>query len=149
MSLDRNGLEILSRGECLTLLAARPVGRVAISADALPLILPVSYRLLGEDVLFATGTGSKSLAHGNVIAFEVDDVDPATRCGWSVLAVGVARHVDERHPDWAAARRLDLHPWVGRNAVQLVRLATDRLSGRRLSTAVGPISAPVAVPARR
>ncbi len=135
MALDRHGLEILTRQECLALLSSRPVGRVGLSAYALPAILPVTYRMLDEHVVFATATGSKSLAvaHENVIAFEVDDVDPATRSGWSVLAVGVAREVTERDPDWLAARRLDLHPWAGRHAVHLIRLPTDRLSGRRLA----------------
>jgi hypothetical protein len=56
--LDRNGLEILPRAECLRLLATRPVGRVGVSRHALPAILPVTYRMLGEDIVFATGTGS-------------------------------------------------------------------------------------------
>jgi nitroimidazol reductase NimA-like FMN-containing flavoprotein (pyridoxamine 5'-phosphate oxidase superfamily) len=134
-ALDRNGLAILSRSECLILLASRPVGRVGVSRHALPAILPVTYRLLGEDVIFATGTGSKSLAVAdeNVIAFEVDDVDPITHSGWSILVVGKARPVDERDPDWDAAHSLDLHPWVGHHAVQLIRLPTDRLTGRRLA----------------
>lgn len=132
--LDWNGLEILSRSECLSLLATRPVGRVAISRNALPVILPVTYRLLGEDVVFAAGSGSKSLAlaHENVVAFEVDEIDLATRSGWSVAVVGVARRVQEGEPDWQAATDLDLRPWVGHQTVHLIRLATDRLSGRRL-----------------
>lgn len=151
MTLDRNGLEILNRAECLALLASRPVGRVAVSAHALPAILPVTYRLLGDDVIFATGTGSKSLAvtHGNVIAFEVDDTDPATCSGWSVLVVGIARQLDERDSGWAAARGLDLHPWVGRRAANLIRLQTDRLSGRRLCGELAVAEHPGPVAARR
>ena len=127
-------MEILSRHDCLSLLASRPVGRVGVSRHALPVIFPVTYCLLGEDVLFATGTGSKSLAvaHENVIAFEIDEIDPASRSGWSVVVVGVARRIDERDPDWQAATDLDVRPWVGRHAVNLIRLGTERLSGRRL-----------------
>jgi uncharacterized protein len=141
--LDWNGLEILSRLECLSLLATRPVGRVAISRYALPVILPVAYRLLGEDVVFATGSGSQSLAlaHENVIAFEVDEIDLATRSGWSVAVVGLARRVQEGDPDWQAATDLDLRPWVGHHPVHLLRLATDRLSGRRLTAVRGIIAA--------
>lgn len=135
MAVDRNGLEILVRAECLDLLATRQVGRVALTRNALPMILPVTYRLLGEDVVFATGTGSKSIAVADdaVIAFEVDDVDPVNRNGWSVLAVGIARHITERSPEWEAAVALGLRPWVGRHAVDLIRLPTERLSGRRLT----------------
>lgn len=133
--MDRNGLEILSRAECLALLASRPVGRIGVSAYALPAILPVTYRLLGESVVFATGVGSKSLAvsHGNVVAFEVDEIDAESRAGWSVLVVGIAHEIGERDPDWEVARDLDLRPWVGRHAVTLIRLGTERLSGRRLA----------------
>jgi uncharacterized protein len=135
MAMDRNGLDILSRTECLELIRSRPIGRVAVSAHALPVILPVNYRLLGDAVVFATGVGSKSLSveHETVVAFEVDDFDVATRSGWSVLIVDIARELDERDDDWEAARGLDLHPWVGHHAKYLIKLPTDRISGRRLS----------------
>jgi len=149
--LDRNGMEVLSRPECLSLLASGPVGRVGVSRDALPVIFPVTYCLLGDDVLFATGTGSKSLAVAaeNVIAFEIDEIDPATRSGWSVVVVGVGRRVDEGDPDWQAAIDLDVRPWVGRHAVNLIRLGTDRLSGRRLVGTRGVGDEPKRVPALR
>ena len=151
MVVDRNGLEILSRQECLSLLASRPVGRVAISRHALPVILPVTYCLLGGDVVFAAGTGSKSLAavNENVIAFEVDDIHPVTRSGWSVVLVGMGHRIDERDPDWEAAIDLDVRPWVGHHAVHLIRLPTDRLSGRRLSGGRGLSEEPGRVSALR
>lgn len=141
VSLDRNGMEILDRQECLALLRSREVGRVGLVAHGLPSILPVNYRVLGEDIVFATGTGSKSLSvtHEEVIAFQIDDAVPETRSGWSVLTVGRATELAERDPDWEAAQSLDLHPWVGHFADQLIRVPTERITGRRL---VGP-------PARR
>jgi len=134
-AVDRNGLEILTRDECLELLGSAQLGRVAITRYALPAILPVNYAMLGDDIVFATGTGSKSLAinHETVIAFEVDAIDPTARTGWSVLAVGKARPFDERDADLAAAKQLDLDPWVGRHAVGLIRMPTDLLSGRRIT----------------
>jgi uncharacterized protein len=137
---DRNGMGILSRSACLRLLAASTVGRVAVSRRALPTILPVNYAMLGDDIVFATGTGSKSLAIAEevVIAFEVDEVDLVTRSGWSVVVVGKARRVDERDSDWEEAQFLNLDPWVGRYAIELVRLPTDRLTGRRLDRSDGP-----------
>jgi hypothetical protein len=145
-AIDRNGLEILPRSACLELLGSAHVGRVAVSRYALPVILPVNYAMLGDDIVFATGTGSKSLAIADetVIAFEVDKIDPADRSGWSVLAVGKALPFDERDADIVAARRLDLHPWVGHHAVGLIRMPTRRLSGRRLlgSAKLGPADPP-------
>jgi nitroimidazol reductase NimA-like FMN-containing flavoprotein (pyridoxamine 5'-phosphate oxidase superfamily) len=136
MTRDRNGLEILSRVECLDLLARRPVGRVALSRHALPVILPVTYRLVDEDVYFSTVTGTKStaVADQTVIAFEVDDIDPDTRTGWSVLVVGVATEIDPGHDIVDRLRAIGLRSWIGERAVHLVRLRTDRLSGRRLPT---------------
>lgn len=135
MRLDRNGLEILSRAECLKLLASRPIGRVGLSRDALPAVQPVTYALSGEDVMFATGIGSEHLAPAGdtVIAFEVDDIDSVTRCGWSVLILGVAHRLTPHEVRSAPAAALDLRPWVGSRAVHLMRLRTDHLSGRRLT----------------
>lgn len=132
---DRNGLEILTRHQCLELLGSTRLGRVGISRYALPAILPVNYAMLGDDIVFATGTGSKSLtiADETVVAFEVDAVDPADRTGWSVLAVGKARPFDERDADLTAAKQLDLDPWLGRETVRLIRMPTELLSGRRIT----------------
>jgi hypothetical protein len=137
MPLDRNGLEILPRSECLRLLGLRPVGRVALSRYALPAILPVNFCMLDDQVVFASGTGSKSLAvvSRNVIAFEADEFQPGDRSGWSVLVVGIAVELDHLDPLWDEARHLDLHPWIGRRAGYLFRLPTDRISGRRLEPA--------------
>lgn len=157
VNIDRNGLEILSRGECLELLASRPVGRVAVTSMGRPAILPVTFQLVDEDVIFATGTGSKSLAvkKGTVLAFEVDDVEAASRAGWSVLVVGTAQELDRRQL-LSIADRLDLRPWVGPHATKLVRLPAEHLSGRRLGPRHRPSSAwrgrggqPPAGPSRR
>jgi nitroimidazol reductase NimA-like FMN-containing flavoprotein (pyridoxamine 5'-phosphate oxidase superfamily) len=135
MNVDRNGLEVLTRAECLSLLAGRPVGRVAFVRDGRPAILPVTYRLLGEDIVFATGTGSKSvvIGHQSEVAFEVDDIDAGRRSGWSVLAVGTARQLDQHEVGRHAVTAQDLKPWVGPHAVHLMCVPTDQLSGRRLA----------------
>ena len=134
---NRSGSVDLSRSECLRLLASCAVGRVAISRGALPEIIPVAYRLVGEDVVFVAGIGPESLAgvaHGKVIAFEVDRIDPVTRSGWSVLAVGMARQLDETDLDAPASEALhSLLPAAARHTVHPLRLRTDRLSGRSAS----------------
>lgn len=143
VGLDRNGLEILDRDQCLALLRSREFGRVGFVSYGLPAILPVSYRILGGNIVFATGTGSKSLsvARGQVIAFEVDDTAAGTRSGWSVVAVGKATELTERDADWESARHLELHPWVGHFADQLIRVPTGRLTGRRLRGPAAPRNA--------
>ena len=44
--LEVAGLEVLSREECLSLMATVSVGRLGVSIDALPAILPVNFVLL-------------------------------------------------------------------------------------------------------
>ena len=113
--------------------ASCALGRVAISRGALPEIVPVAYRLVGEDVVFVAGIGCESLAgvaHGKVVSFEVDRIDPVTRAGWSVLAVGMARQLDEAGLDAPSSGALHSQPLAIPPAVHPLRLRTDRLSGR-------------------
>ncbi|MDQ2723889.1 MAG: pyridoxamine 5'-phosphate oxidase family protein [Actinomycetota bacterium] len=131
--MDSDGLEILSRAECLRLLASRSVGRVAVSRHALPAILPVSYRLAGEEVVFGAGATHATETRNVVLAFEVDDVDPVTRRGWSVVAVGLAHQVVVVDPEEKDAMVVDPDPWVGALETPLIQLSTDRLTGRRLT----------------
>lgn len=139
MSLDRNGLEILSRGACLELLRTREVGRVGLSRDALPTILPVNFRMVGDQIVYATGTGSKALAalHEQVVAFEVDDADSSRQEGWSVVVVGIPSELDDGDPLGVHARELGLQPWIGERAPYFFRLDTGRITGRRVVAARG------------
>jgi nitroimidazol reductase NimA-like FMN-containing flavoprotein (pyridoxamine 5'-phosphate oxidase superfamily) len=77
VEVDRNGLEVLSREECLRLLGTAVLGRVAVSTAALPTILPVNFRFDGRQVLIRTGRGTKldAATRNAVVAFEVDEVD--------------------------------------------------------------------------
>jgi nitroimidazol reductase NimA-like FMN-containing flavoprotein (pyridoxamine 5'-phosphate oxidase superfamily) len=131
MDKDRNGLEVLPRAECLSLLRRATIGRVAISVGALPAILPVNFTLVGEDIVFRTTAGAKMDAAmaNNVIAFEADDVDPVYQTGWSVLVQGMASEVVE--PEQVAEmRRAPLRAWAGNGRDHFVRLPTDHVSGR-------------------
>jgi Pyridoxamine 5'-phosphate oxidase len=89
----RAGLEVLSREECLSLMATVSVGRLGVSIDALPAILPVNFVLLREQIIVRTVPGTKldAAAAQAVVAFEVDSYDPGGKWGWSVLVLGLAR----------------------------------------------------------
>jgi uncharacterized protein len=97
VEVDRNGLEVLSRDECLRLLGTAGLGRVAVTTAALPTILPVNFRFDGRQILIRTGRGTKldAATRNAVVAFEVDEVEPATREGWSVVVTGVARELTD------------------------------------------------------
>ena len=145
MQLDRNGLEVLSREECLRLLAQSRVGRVVVTDRALPAAFPVNFALLDEDVVFMTTTGSKlEAAEGEeVMAFEADDIDPVLHSGWSVLVQGLASVISDP-AELEEARALRLEPWAPAADFQFVRIRSELVSGRRLLPTAAPI---VAAPA--
>jgi nitroimidazol reductase NimA-like FMN-containing flavoprotein (pyridoxamine 5'-phosphate oxidase superfamily) len=132
MASDCDGLGTIARAECLSLLASRSVGRIALSRHALPVIVPVIYDLDGSDIVFCTGSGSKAptIAHKTVIAFEVDDINQTTRSGWSVLVAGIALRIARDHPGWRTLQASGLRPWDS-HVECLIRLSTDHLSGHR------------------
>ena len=142
METDRNGLAVLDRTECLRLLASRTLGRIGLSADALPLVLPVNYRLVGGQIYVRTVRGTKlSAATCNaVVAFEVDDI-AEDGTGWSVLVTGVAREVPDGDPAVAeAVRDAPVARWIAAQGSRLVSISLDMLSGRRLTLdALGPV----------
>src|SRR4030095_14183770 len=73
MEVDRNGLEVLDRDECLRLLARATLGRLGFTSGALPTVLPVSYHLDGDRILVRTRRGGRLDAAlcDAVVAFEV------------------------------------------------------------------------------
>lgn len=123
----------LERAECLRLLAGGSVGRVVFSDAAMPAALPVNYVLDDEEVIFRTGRRGRMAAvvPGNVVAFEVDDIDVSTRTGWSVLDVGEAYEVcDPARLAELADRRPEL--WVRGQREVVVCVPMQLLSGRRI-----------------
>lgn len=137
MEVDRNGLEVLDRDECLRLLRAAPVGRIGFSSGALPTILPVNFVLDGEQVLVRTGVGSKldAAVRNAVVAFEADETDATDRTGWSVVATGKAREVG---PEEAAELDLSgLDRWAPHGDGRLIAISLVVMSGRRVVATVG------------
>jgi nitroimidazol reductase NimA-like FMN-containing flavoprotein (pyridoxamine 5'-phosphate oxidase superfamily) len=121
--------------ECYELLSDCVVGRLAYVARAgVPDIVPVNYVLDGRDILIRSGPGPKLQAaeRRDVVAFEVDDIDVASRSGLSVVVVGRARRMspdDRRRLD----SPLDPTPWALGPRHELIRIQPTRVTGRRLS----------------
>jgi hypothetical protein len=138
METDGHGLEVLDRGTCLALLTRAHVGRLGLSVDALPVVLPVNFTVDGEEVIVASGPGGKLSAamEGNVVAFEVDEWDPLTHCGWSVLVRGHSRVLDADEED--RVRDLPLRPWGQLGDVSHLAVRLDLVTGRRLRPAGAP-----------
>ncbi|MGD0942757.1 MAG: pyridoxamine 5'-phosphate oxidase family protein [Acidimicrobiales bacterium] len=121
----------LSRNECLRLLATSPIGRVGLSIEALPAVLPVNFAVLDGDVVFRTAEGTKLHAAtvGRVLAFEADGYATDGLSGWSVLVQGVSRLVTEP-TELHRALQLTVEPWAVDAADQIVRITSTMISGR-------------------
>ncbi|MGZ4682601.1 MAG: pyridoxamine 5'-phosphate oxidase family protein [Acidimicrobiales bacterium] len=133
MQLDSSGSEILDERECLTLLRHETIGRVGLSVEALPVVLPVNFVLVPGGILLRTSEGSKLRAAWEqaVVAFEADHYDPLTRTGWSVLVQGRSRVITdskEVHRHLAEP----LVPWADPLAERFVEISCERISGRRV-----------------
>jgi len=133
MEVDRNGLEVLGRDECLRLLATATLGRIGVTSDALPTVLPVNFRFDGTRIVFRTGVGSKldAATDNAVVAFEVDEIDPRQRTGWSVVVTGMARELIDPE-ERAEAQRLPIERWAPGLNHRVVAISTEIVSGRRI-----------------
>ena len=126
--------ETLERDECLSLLAECVVGRLALLVDGRPEILPVNYGVDGDVVVFRTATGTiLNQAALSIVAFEVDDFDPADHSGWSVLVQGVAQDIgDAIDRDSERLRTLGLISWAPGGRDRWFRIRPHKITGRRI-----------------
>jgi nitroimidazol reductase NimA-like FMN-containing flavoprotein (pyridoxamine 5'-phosphate oxidase superfamily) len=125
----------LTVGECRDLLVEGVVGRVAMATPVGPRITPVNYVVHGDAIVFRTAPYSELSTYGwNVdLAFEVDRLDHDTRLGWSVVAVGRARVVEDPDEIARIRRAGDPAPWAPGPRHLYVSLAWRELSGVRLA----------------
>ena len=132
---DRHGLEVIGLDECFTLLASRPYGRLAYLDAGAPAVVPVNHLVDGSTVVLRSLDGGKigAAIFERPVAFQLDDLDFASRSGWSVLVRGRAEVVEdsetEGYEKWLAS-------WAVRPGARTtwVRIIADEVSGRRLVT---------------
>jgi nitroimidazol reductase NimA-like FMN-containing flavoprotein (pyridoxamine 5'-phosphate oxidase superfamily) len=126
-------LELLPREECLRLLHTQYLGRVGVRIGQAPSILPVVFAMLDDDIVFRTDPGTKLSAAvmRTIVAFEVDDADPTTRTGWSVLVVGPVEEVTDAKT-LARVDALGLEPWVDHDRDYVLRIHSRTVTGRRI-----------------
>jgi uncharacterized protein len=130
---DHTGLEVLDARECLRLLKTVPVGRLVFTDAGLPAIRLVNFFVDGDTLVFTTAAGDKLRAaeRGDVVAFEVDEIDSDRHLGWTVTAIG---HLSVVPEDETAEilRDVPLHSWAPHRGKYLIRLGLESLTGRRL-----------------
>jgi hypothetical protein len=93
MSIDTAGLRVLTRAECVRLLRSVSVGRVALSHRAMPMILPVHFRVGDDDRIVLTTMAGTTLARATddvVVAFEAEGPAGSAEPSWSVIVHGMA-----------------------------------------------------------
>lgn len=128
-----DGLEILTEGQCETLLSSRTLGRIGVTIGGLPAIFPVNYAYVDGNVVFRTGPGAKlrAASRGIVVAFEIDGYDATLQAGWSVLVIGRAAEVlDEQ--ERARLTATPVSPWAGGEREHYIRVDAEVVSGRRI-----------------
>lgn len=127
----------MTKEQCLALLTTVAIGRVGVSIDALPVILPVNFTVLDDWILFRTVPGTKldAAMRRSVAAFEADDHAPDGSWGWSVLVRGYAHDLRDGRGVPAAGR---LHPWPFPHgeANHVVGIEATMVTGRRFGTPV-------------
>lgn len=128
---------VLTESECFQHLSQVSLGRIAVSIDALPVILPVRFVLSNDSVIFPTVAGSKfdAATAGTVIAFQADEQDPFSGNYWSVLLQGIASSAGDSPGDVLnGAFPLESRPDLQRK-LNMVRIESTIVSGRRFRVA--------------
>jgi nitroimidazol reductase NimA-like FMN-containing flavoprotein (pyridoxamine 5'-phosphate oxidase superfamily) len=131
---DRNRLEILDRDACRHLLGTQVLGRIGVTVNALPVVLPVNYQLFDGQLIIQTERETRlaEATHDTVVAFEVDDVEADGSGGWSVAITGIANEVTDANVI-AQLRLLPFTRWVRNENDRYVSISLDLMSGRRIT----------------
>ena len=123
VTVDRNGLEVLGRGECLRLLSAAVVGRIGTSLDSTPAVLPVNFRLVDERILFETTPGTKldAATRNAVVSFD-----------GLFFSFGTTDLSDSRRPFISGSQRFSRCPFGRRTICRWAAPSLRARNGRRL-----------------
>jgi hypothetical protein len=121
----------LPTAECRVLLRSVPTGRLVYTEDALPAVRPVTFAALDGDLVIPTGNNPWFDRFDRVVlAFEAGTIDPATRTGWSVLAMGRSRLLSGTDGliGFADPARI---PWSSSRDDRYLVIGIEQISGHR------------------
>ena len=141
--VEPRALRELDRDEALDLLGSVSYGRVVFTLAALPAIRPVNHVVDDGEVVIRTrrlaGLSTALAEHADpaldqnpdlVVAYEADELDPASRTGWSVVVTGIARTVTD--PARLARISARLRPWVDSEMDTAIAITPEIVTGMRL-----------------
>jgi nitroimidazol reductase NimA-like FMN-containing flavoprotein (pyridoxamine 5'-phosphate oxidase superfamily) len=131
-------VERLDEAECLRLISPGGVGRLGYSGRHGVAVLPVSYRLSEDSIVFRTPLDSptdEDLRTGiqgaeYKVSFEIDEYTQNADEGWMVFMQGDAHHI-ESEDDRASAWPRDVQP-SGSAREHFLRITPTAITGRRL-----------------
>ncbi len=132
-TLNDPTVEVLDQAECLALLGAQRLGRLAVTRgpDVGPHVVPVNYTLLRGSIVFRSAPGTKlDRLVTEPVTFEVDSFDPYMRSGWSVVVEGIAYEASDREMEF---EDINLRPLVERQNSRWARLVPRSMTGRRIT----------------
>ena|ERR1700722_10750500 len=134
MSNENSVYEEISDNECLELLAGSRLGRIAVVEGDQPMIFPVNYAFYEGTVVFRTDPGTKLTAAPLArVAFEIDESEPSSRTGWSVVVQGFGEDItDSVDADSDELLRLTVDPWVPGGRDHWIKIVPRSITGRRL-----------------
>ena len=134
----RRVVEPLDESECLQLIGAGRIGRLAYTGRYGPTVLPVVYKLHEGSIVFHTFQDTfteedlrTGIAYAEYqVAFEIDQFVLEPLDGWTVQVVGPAHHVDTE-AERASIISAGAEPWPEAEYEHLVRVQPTRIGGRR------------------
>ncbi len=126
-------VEVLSREECLALLAQSGIARLAWVDGDRARIVPVAIAVADGAIVFWSGPGRKvdAALAGQLFTLEVERLEPALHLGWSIEVLGSAS-VDDAPETVEQVLRSELRPWIGMDEPRLICVAMEEITGRRL-----------------
>ncbi len=126
----------VDRAECLTLIAEHSVGRLGVVNGSQPLVFPINYALVDDEIVFRTDDGTKlTEATRGQVCFQLDEFDDAAHTGWSVLIQGRAEEISPYDsPAVQVLKELEVQPWAGGTKSHWFRIRPTAITGRRIPT---------------
>jgi uncharacterized protein len=124
----------LNARECLQLLGATRIARLAFTDRALPMVLPVHSLLRGQELIVGGPTGNTiaGAVDGDVVAVVVDAYQPDTREGWCVSVVGRVRLITDPQ-EITELDALEFAPWAPDQQQQYFAIGITVIRGHRLT----------------
>ena len=117
---------VLDPGECMELLAAKSVGRIAYASDAGARILPVNYVLVDDSCHLRTVPDGEIFHHAPAPSVPSRSTRPTNFSGpvgaWSSLGAQLATEDDFAHMLYGKVAE----PWAGGNRYMFVRAAASK-----------------------